>query len=299
LGKGYPLKRDLLNENRFTDNRQLTTDPHFDTNFYRNIKLTIAGNVLYAVSIRENKPSLFRTSAAGDELIPIPGVPGFEAVEAVPGHDDISAYMLHLHNKKCTHIGAFAVGDGTFYAGYKRKLFKWNPGDPEWTDTGLVNFDFPSVVAVSGKTVYAGNGNRELFQSLDSGDSWKDITSTLPIPFAHFKEITFVGSKVCIATDKGVLISQTGGHWRVITDKNRTHTVIDKFAVDGTILYGVGDSGAYRLDPHGKWELLSSDVPRSPIASLVISNDRLYAGTFEQGMFHISLERQMDIANSF
>ena len=300
LGKSYPLKRDLLNENRFNDNPHLTTDPHFDTDFYRNIKLTIADNVLYAISIRENKPSLFRTSAAGNELIPVHCVPAFEEVEVAPDNDDILKYIMgYLERKKYTHIGAFTVSGETFYAEYKYKLFKWKPGDPKWTDTGLVNFDFPSVVAVSGKTIYAGNGNRELFQSFDGGDSWKDITSTIPIRFTHFKEMTFVGSTVCIATDKGVLVSDTGEHWRVITDKNRTHTVIDRFAADGTILYGVGDSGAYRLDPHGKWELLSSDVPNSPIASLVISNDRLYAGTYDHGMFHISLEAQMDIANSF
>ena len=272
--------------------------PKLDKDFYNNIKLTIAGNVLYAISIRENRPNLFRTSATEDELIPIHGVPAFEA-GAVPDNGTSPSYMLQLRRKRYTYIGAFAVGDETFYAQYKNKLFKWKLGDPEWADTGLVNFDFPSVVAVSGKTVYAGNGNRELFQSFDGGGSWKDITSTLPIPFAHFKEMTFVGSTICIATDKGGLISHTGEHWRVITDKNRTHTVIDKFAVDGITLYGVGDSGAYRLDPRDKWEMLSSDVPRSPIASLVISNDRLYAGTYDHGMFHISLENQMDIANSF
>ena len=313
---GYPLKRDLLNENLFTDNRHLTTltrnstpiqnlkarvadQNPFDTDFYANIKLTIAGNVLYAISIRENKPSIFCTSAAGDELIPIHGVPAFEAEAVLDTGNSVDDMMWNLLRKKNTYISAFAVEGGTFYTEYKQRLFKWNPGDPEWTDTGLVNFDFPSVVAVSGKIVYAGNGNRELFQSLDGGDSWKDITSTLPIRFAHFKDMTFVGSTICIATDKGVLISHTGEHWQVITDKNRMHTVIDRFAVAGTTLYGVGDSGAYRLDPRGKWELLSSDVPNSPIASLVISNNRLYAGTYDHGMFHISLEKQMDIANSF
>ena len=315
LVNGYPLKRDLLNENLFTDNRHLTTltrnstpiqnlkarvadQNPFDADFYANIKLTIASNVLYAISIRENKPSLFCTSVAGDELIPIQGVPAFEA-EAVPDNGTSPSYMLQLLRKRRIYIGAFAVSGRTFYAQYKRKLFKWNPGDPEWTDTGLVGIDIPSVVAVSGKTVYFGNANGKLFQSFDSGDSWKNITSTLPIRFAHFKEMTFVGSTICIATDKGAFISHTGEHWQVITDKNRKHTVIDRFAVDGTTLYGVGDSGAYRLDPHGKWELLSSDVPNSPITSLVISNDRLYAGTYDHGMFHISLEARMDIANSF
>ena len=312
---GYRTSVDGHNENLLTGNRHLTTltrnstpiqnlktqivdQNPFDTDFYRNIKLTIAGNVLYAISIRENRPSLFCTSAAGDEFIPIQGVPAFEA-EADPDNGTSPSYMLQLLRRKRTYIGAFAVSGRTFYAQYKRRLFKWKPGDPEWTDTGLVNFDFPSVVAVSGKTIYAGNGNGKLFQSFDRGDSWKDITSTLPIRFARFKEITFVGSTVCIATDKGVLISQTGEQWRVITDKNRMHTVIDRFAADGTTLYGVGDGGAYRLDSRGKWALLSSDVPNSPIASLVISNDRLYAGTYDQGMFHISLAEQMDIASSF
>ena len=216
--------------------------------------------------------------------------------------------MLHLLRKKDTQIGAFAVGAGTFYAEYNENLFRWKPGNPEWTDTGLVNVNTDPkftdnystfALAVSGKTVYAGKQNGKLFQSVDSGDSWKDITSTLPIPFTHFKEMTFAGSTICIATDKGVLTSQTGERWRVITDKNRMHTVIDRFAVDGTTIYGVGDSGAYRLDPHGKWELLSPDIPNSPIVSLAVSNDRLYVGTYDHGMFHISLEDQMDIANSF
>ena len=271
--------------------------PELDTDFYANIKLTIADNALYAISIQENEPSIFRTSVAGDELIPVHGVPAFEA-DALPDNSNISAYMLHLLRKKDTKIGAFAVGGGTFYAEYKGQLFKWKSGNPEWTDTGLININPESALAISGKTVYAGALNGKLFQSVDSGDSWKDITSTLPISVAHFKEITFAGSTICLATDKGVLISQTGEHWRIISNKNAMPTIIDRFAVDGTTIYGVGDSGAYRLDAHSKWELLSSEVPNS-IQSLVISNDRLYVGTDDNGMFHISIEEHTDTAHSF
>ena len=268
-----------------------------DTDFYDNLKLTIANNLLYAISIKEGKPSVFRTATAGDELIPIHGVPAFEA-EAAPDQGDIAAYMLHLLRKKRSKIGAFAVAGGTFYAEYNGHLFKWKPGNPEWIDTRFVDVNPNSALAVSGNTVYAGKPNGKLFQSVDSGESWKDITSTLPMPIAHFKAITFAGSRICIATDKGVLISETGEHWQVITDKNQMPTVIDRFAVDGTTIYGVGDSGAYRLDVHSEWELLSADVPNS-IRFLIISNDRLYAGTRDYGMFHISLKEQMDIANSF
>ena len=266
--------------------------PKLDTDFYANIKLTIAGNVLYVISVQEGKPSIFRISAAGNELIPIHGVPAFK-------DDDPSAsHTLRLFRKKRAKIGAFAVGGTTFYAKYGGRLFKWKPGNPEWTDTGLVDIDPESALVVSGETVYAGKPNGKLFQSLDSGDSWKDITSTLPIAIAHFKDITFVGSTICIATDKGVLISQTGEHWRVITNKTPMPTVIDRFAADSTTIYGVGDSGAYRLDTHGKWELLFSEVP-SEIRSFVLSNDQLYVGTRDHSMFHISLEEQTHIANSF
>ena len=271
--------------------------PQLDTDFYANLKLTIVDNRLYVISIRENKPSIFRTSVAGDKLIPIHGVPDFEA-EAPPDNNSTSAHLLHLLRKKDTKIEAFAVGGGIFYAKYRQRLFKWRPGNPEWTDTGLVGIYPESALAISGETVYVGKPNGKLFQSLDSGDSWKDITSTLPISVAHFKEMTFTDSKICIATDKGVLISENGEYWRVITNKTSMPTVIDRFAVDGTTVYGVGDSGAYRLDAHSKWELLSSEVP-SGIESLVISNDRLYVGTRDRGMFHISLEAQIDIANAF
>ena len=260
--------------------------PQLATDFYANIKLTIADNFLYAISIQENKPSIFRTSVAGDKLIPIHGVPDFET-EAVP--DDDTSYMFHLLRKKRTKIGAFAVGGGIFYAKYRQRLFKWKPGNPEWTDTGLVGINPESALAVSGKTVYAGKPNGQLFQSLDSGDSWKDITSTLPISVVYFKEITFAGPTICIATDKGVLISQTGEHWRIITNETSMPTVIDRFAVDDTTICGINDSGAYRLDAHSKWELLSSEVPNE-IESIVLNSDRLYVGTRDQGIFHISLE---------
>ncbi len=271
---------------RFNTHEQ---SPKLDGDFYDHIKLTIADNQFYAISIEENKPRIFRTSPTGDELIPVHGVPSFEA-ETAPDDGDTSAYMLYLLRKRHVRIESFAVSRETFFAGYKERLFKWKPGDPQWTDTGLVDIGFTSTLMASGDTVYAGKTNGKLFQSLDSGESWKDITSILPIRFTHFKDIIFLGSTVCIATDKGVLISKTGEHWQTITDKKQMPTVIEKLAIDGTTIYGVGDGGAYRLDAYEDWALLSAEVPRSFIMSLAISNNRLYVGTHDHGMFHISIQ---------
>ena len=189
------------------------------------------------------------------------------------------------------------VSDETFYVEYQRSLFKWKPGDAEWTNTGLIDLsrqlDGDSrngfKLAASGETVYVGKRDGLLFQSLDAGNNWRDITPNLPLRFTRFKEIVFIGSAVYIATDMGVLTSQTGEHWRVLTDRMNTRISIDRFAIDGTVVYGAGESGSYRLGNRGKWEQISPSIP-GKIADLVVNDNRLYIATKRRGMFHISLD---------
>ena len=134
------------------------------------------------------------------------------------------------------------------------------------------------------------NGMVNCFNRLIRGDSWKDITPNLPFRFTRFKEITFAGSTVYVATDKGVLSSQTGEHWRVLTDEMEARIVIDRFAVDHTSVYGASDMRIYRLDDRGKWKQMSPNVP-DKIVSLAVNDDRLYIATERRGMFHIPLKK--------
>ena len=94
-----------------------------------------------------------------------------------------------------------------------------------------------------------------------------------------------------VATDTGVLTSETGEHWRAITDKTGTHTVIDRIAVSGTTVYGTGNGGAYQLNRRGEWEQILPKLPDS-VLSLVINGDTLYAVTEKRGMFQVSLEAE-------
>ena len=92
------------------------------------------------------------------------------------------------------------------------------------------------------------------------------------------------------------------------------HVIIDKFTVDSTEVYGIGDTGVYRLDGRGKWHRISpsvSDETTSLVASnnsstqepwefdpsdtdrivsLVVNKDRLYTATYQLGLFQILLE---------
>ena len=79
-------------------------------------------------------------------------------------HEKDDTPVETLRRKEHERIGAFVVSGETFYAEYQRKLFKWQPGDSEWKDTGLVDTGEPSdedpkygfKLAVSGETVYVG-----------------------------------------------------------------------------------------------------------------------------------------------
>ena len=286
-------------------------EAHSRFNFSNHSRLTIANNILYLISPEQDDVNIFRLSTDSNAFAPIQGVPAFEVdipftnseaakqvqSSKVPETGD-DLYISHRRGYEI--IGAFVVNGDIFYTEYQRKLLKWKPGDSDWRDTGLVDTSeqsdgdskFGFRLAVSGETVYVGKRNGRLFQSLDSGNSWKDITPNLPLRFTCFKAIVFAGSTVYVATDTGVLASRTGMHWSVIKDD----IIIDRLAVNGATVYGAGDKGVYRLNVHGNSEQISPGVP-GKIRSFVVDRNRLYVATEQRGMFYISLEENNYLVN--
>lgn len=278
---------------------------------------------------KEIEPHIFYLSADRSILVPIKRVPPFPSdlpinklsaasQEAVPesraedtsgdaeSTDDFTNTAQQMDPSQ--HIekypSGFAVSGEMFYVEYQRRLLRWKRGEREWFNTGLIDMaglsnDFGSLgdnrqnlkLAVSGETVYTGKRDGHLFRSHDGGNTWKDLTSNLPLRFEHINEIVFVGSTVYVATDTGVLTSVDDEHWRVITDKTGVNSIIDRVAVAGTTVYGVGKSGAHLLDKRGEWEKISPEVPGNIIAA-TINGNRLYVATEQRGMFHVSLENE-------
>ena len=74
--------------------------------------------------------------------------------------------------------------------------------------------------------------------------------------------MVFVESTLYVATDNGVMVSNTAEHWHVLTESAGTRPIINNFAVDGTKVYGISDAGVYRLDTQNRWKQVSTEVPK-------------------------------------
>ena len=296
---------------------ELTGEEPSPVNFSSNSNLVVAEGELYTIASEKENLRIYRLSTDTNVFAPVQGIPAFHteilstelwksitAAKYFSFFDDVEmdARLINALRSAATRAttGGFAISNRTFYVEYQRVLFRWKPGDSEWTNTGLIDLTERSLrgipwrkgfkLATAGETVYVGKRDGTLFQSLDEGNSWRDITSNLPLRFTHCEEIFFTGSTVYVATDEGVLASQNGEHWRVLTDKIGTRPVIDRFTVHHTDVYGAGDAGVYRLDDYGKWEQIAPSV-RGRVTSLTASNNRLYIDLAQGGMSHIPLEK--------
>ena len=278
------------------------------------INLARFNDLLYARGIEEMKlhPRLFRLSTGDNRLTPIPGMPILnepdsaelmeerikEAFSTTAQIKDILTELL------VSIIGNFAVSGDTYYMDYKQRLFRWKTGTAEWVDTGLINEDeltidmidsgntpdsLPSNLAVSGSTVYVGKLDGHLFQSFDEGNTWNDVTANLPFSVVHFRAVTFAGSTVYVATDKGVAYSSDGTDWRTATDSEGTSIIMERFAIDGTTLYGTREQRVYQFKENsGVWQQVAPEIPM-PITSLAIDGNVLYVGTIGTGLLRFTL----------
>ena len=278
-------------------------------------------NQLYGMS---NNPSVdqLKESAVGADQF-------FKQLAQRGQGDALSQHKLYEVQHELTEgglHGAFAVSGDTFYLEYDYKLFRWEPGDTKWYDTGveetseltrrgaaeafelagmprekigeiLMTWSKGFKIAVSEDTVYVGKRDGHLVVSSDRGNDWIDATPALPFPVKAFKDIVFVGSTVYVATDEGVVTSSDGKQWQAVTDSEGTALNIDKLTVDGIALYGVtkrtaayyGVTNFYRLES-GTWQQIAPEVS-DRITSLVVDGDTLYVGTEDRGMRYINLEK--------
>ena len=279
-------------------------------------KIATANSGLYASNseLREGV-TLFRLSNTGDVFLSVEGVPDFEedtlmaerwkkAMEIGKNNGDGNKMreLLRMNDRvfeEWKTNGTFTVADDTVFMEYRHKLYRWRHGETAWHDTGLEDIKGISPIegkgltlAVSGNTVYAGKRESALFLSQDSGDTWRDVTENLVFPFGYFKEILFAGSTVYVSTDMGVMRSNDGETWHVVTDMDGNRLIMDRIAVNGALAYGVCDSGVYQVDNQtNAWKQIAPELPHTA-TSFAIDGDIFYIGTKQNGVLRFQLNHQ-------
>ena len=275
-------------------------------------KIAKANGTFYVSNSTSDKVMLFQCSVNGNVLVPVQGMPTF--VEDTrwaewqkkfeKDHAKISemsrqrrADMPRIIDERLTN-GGFTMTDETVFMEFRRKLLRWRKGETQWFNTGIIDTTERApdadtskglTLAASQNVVYAGKRDGSLFQSLDSGENWKEITADLPFPFAYFEEIVFAGATVYVVTDQGVMNSHDGINWNALTDTDGNRPLIARIAVDDDKVYGVNNQGVYHINTD-TWIQISSEIPYK-VTAFAVDRGIFYIGTRHRGVLRLQLKQ--------
>ena len=282
-------------------------------NLLTHARIVKSNGSLYVSDSTADNVGFYHLSTDGSVLMSVQGVPVFaedtlqvewqKKTNNAPGDRELrhkeKADWPRIIEEYLTN-GGFTMTDETVFMEFRRKLFRWRRGEAQWFNTSLVDNTERALgtdiskgltLAASQNIVYAGKRDGSLFQSLDGGENWKEITADLPFAFAYFEEIAFAGSTVYIVTDQGVMNSYDGINWNALTDTEGHRVQMIRIASDGDMVYGVCNQGVYRMNAKtGTWIQMASEIPYK-ITAFTVDRGIFYIGTRHRGVLRLHLDQ--------
>lgn len=276
-------------------------------------KIAKVNGSLYVSNSTSGNVGFYHLSTDGSVLMSVQGIPAFaedtlqvewqKKINNAPHNGSLNrrrqADTPRIIEEYLTN-GGFTMTDETVFMEFRHKLFRWRKGEAQWFDTGIEDTTERApgadtskglTLAASQNVVYAGKRDGSLYQSLDSGESWKEITADLPFSFAYLEEIVFSGSTVYVVTDQGVMNSHDAFNWNALTDTDGNRTLIAQIALDGDKIYGVGNRGVYRIDTKTDTLIqMSSDIPYK-VTAFAVDRGLCYIGTRHRGVLRLQLKQ--------
>jgi len=202
----------------------------------------------------------------------------------------------------------------TLYAGTdhsssaSQRVFKSTDGGGTWTQTGLDAGQFPitflTVNPANASQVIAISENAlGYFQSLDSGNTWKPVTTDSSCGGVNTIFFDPAGSILSVGGTTGLCRSSDGGKTWTLTPVGPLASV-ETFLIDpsnsSTIYAGAspavigGTGGVFQsLDGGQTWQALGSGLSDSAVTSFALDPRRgiLHAGILRGGVAELSLEK--------
>lgn len=276
-----------------------------------NLKSIIYGSdgELYRLDARRK---LMKFSSQKKNFVIVPGIPELQINEnnilRLPlnnnPHNLQESNYDWIELVPTNQVKGIAVSNGTIYIESNESLYRWKPGTSKWYDTKILDgknsfeitdadelvFFSNNKFAVIDNNVYVGKRNGHLMQSIDEGETWKDITDNLPWLVDKFKTITTLGNTIYVSTDKGVVLSKNGNDWDILMDADGIPIVVDKLTAEGTRLFGLVGKKVYLIEENLRvWKQVTPEIPYD-VTSLEVDENTIYVGTQGSGVFRFTLD---------
>jgi photosystem II stability/assembly factor-like uncharacterized protein len=164
----------------------------------------------------------------------------------------------------------------------------WNP-----SNTGMSNERVYDIL-IDGQDMYA-TGYFGVYLSTDHGNTWQDRSTG--IADISVRSLTNIGGKIYAGTYRGVFVTQDKGlTW--IPSGLDTIPVNLILNFQGSILAATAQGVYVSGDDGATWDSSSTGLSNRDVRSLVIFNDKIFAGTFGAGVWQTSASSLLGVSGT-
>lgn len=197
-------------------------------------------------------------------------------------------------------ILALAAFGANLYAGTAGGGISFSTNNGKgWTDISsnlprifinpFYNYPHVNAIAVIGSNLFIGTEGYGVFMSTNNGTSWTEINDGLPSIYVnssrYVNSFAIVDKNLFIGTGNGgfFIWDKNNFRWNSVANVIKSTENMNKLVVDGKNIYA-GTWGLYNniflsTNYGTNWTDLSSGFFQTPIRSLVVNNEFLFAGT--------------------
>lgn len=190
-------------------------------------------------------------------------------------------------------VAALAVAEGNFFAGTAGGgVFRSGNQGAQWaaSNMGLTTATI-NALAVTGAKMFAGTAGNGVFCSINDGRNWAKASEGLGGVFVNV--FLLQQGKLYAGTNDGVfmtpLTAPNCAAWTNASEGLPLIRYVNALAASSTDLYLGANSGVFRFNHQTeKWDDAHLDIQDKDIRALAVSNNAVFAGTENGGVFRSS-----------
>jgi len=304
----YEIGLDKTNPSRYyggtQDNNTVRTLSGDENNWSK-----IYGGDGFYVIIDPNNPNIIYAEAQFGRLVKSSdgGSSFFFALNGVPPEDKeprnwSTPVVMDPNNSNTLYYGTH-----TLYRS-ENGSENWKPVSPKLTNYNsgkrLGTITTIAVAPTNSNTIYVGTDDSKIWVSTDYGNTWENISGTLPFRWVtritidpkdeNIVYVTFSGLKWADPEPRVFRSNDKGKNWINISS-NLPDAPVNAFAVDNNnsnVLFLGNDVGAFiSYNSGSSWEILGSNLPVVVVNDMKIhpADNYLAIGTHGRGMYKIDL----------